>query len=89
MSIFGHRTSHGAEFRFTNELQFGDMIYIDAGDLQAAYKVTAVYIVGPTDPRAVLGPGTGPSITVVSCHPPGSVAFRLVVEGGLEWSTWL
>ena len=65
------------------------MIYIQAGDLQAAYKVTAVYIVGPTDPRAVLGPGTGPSITVVSCHPPGSTAFRLVVEGGLEWSVWL
>ena len=89
MSIFGHRTSHGAEFRNTNQLQFGDMIYVEAGDMVAAYKVTAVYIVGPNDARAVLGPGTGPSLTLVSCHPPGSTAFRLVVEAGLEYSTWL
>jgi LPXTG-site transpeptidase (sortase) family protein len=88
MAIFGHRTSYGAEFRITDQLQFGDMIYFEAGDMTAAYKITAVYIVGPTDARAVLGPGHGASVTLVSCHPPGSVAYRLVVEAGLECSVW-
>jgi sortase (surface protein transpeptidase) len=50
--------------------------------------VTQLFIVGPNDARAVVGPGHGASVTLVSCHPPGSVAYRLVVEAGLEWSTW-
>jgi LPXTG-site transpeptidase (sortase) family protein len=88
MALFGHRTSFNAEFRITDLLSFGDMVYIEAGDLSTAYMVTDKYITGPTAARAVIGPGHGSSLTMVSCHPPGSIAYRLVIEAGLEYAVW-
>ncbi len=84
--FFAHRTSHGAAFRNLDRLVPGTVFVIEGADGRGyRYLVTRQDVIVPR--AAVLksivtvaGPVTA---TLVACHPPGSVRYRIVVTGRL------
>lgn len=77
--VAAHRTSHGAPFRNIDQLVAGDsvMFNTDAGEVE--YVVTGTQIVNP-DAIWIVDPTDTPTATLFACHPPGSVAQRIVVN---------
>lgn len=77
--VAAHRTSHGGPFRNIDQLVAGDtvMFSTDAGDVE--YVVTGTQIVNP-DAIWIVDPTDTPTATLFACHPPGSVAQRIVVN---------
>jgi sortase A len=61
-------------------LQAGDEIIL-AGPSGArrAYRVSRIWVVSPGE-VSVLDPTPEPSVTLITCHPPGSDATRLIVR---------
>lgn len=86
MMLFGHRTSGSAPFRRLNELAPGDEFTIIGSDGRTyRYQVTRLDITGPTY-NQVYAKAVGQGLItaqLVACHPPGSVAYRIVVTGRL------
>lgn len=96
--VAGHRTSHNADFRRVDELVAGDQITIDldnADELPTAtiaaddphsgvyvYEVTSVFRVPPTG-MWIVSQNYRHELTLFACHPPGSVAERIVVQADL------
>ena len=80
MAIFGHRTSNTAPFRYLNELQIGDAVYVSAEDVRVRYQVISTSIINPNDLN-VINPtnSSDRTLTLIACHPPGSIQFRIVV----------
>ncbi len=81
MTIFGHRVSHSAPFRYIDELNLGDSIYVVAEGVTYRYEVIAANIVLPSDLN-VLNPqdASDRTLTLIACHPPGSITYRYVVK---------
>ncbi|NKZ07592.1 class E sortase [Actinomadura latina] len=86
MAIAGHRTTYGAPFNRNGELAPGDEILIDTAAATYVYRVTKRVVVRPsrTDVTAPVPgrPGRGPReamLTLTTCHPKFSAAYRLVV----------
>ena len=77
--VAGHRTSNGGTFRNIDQLIAGDavMFTTDAGENE--YVVTGTQIVNP-DAIWIVDPTDTPTATLFACHPPGSVAQRIVVN---------
>jgi sortase A len=77
--VAAHRTSHGGPFRNIDQLVAGDtvMFTTEAGDLP--YRVTGTQVVNP-DAIWIVDPTDTPTATLFACHPPGSVAQRIVVK---------
>jgi LPXTG-site transpeptidase (sortase) family protein len=81
MTIFGHRVSHTRPFRDIDSLLVGDPIYVTAEGVTYRYEVMRSDVTTP-DNIAVLSPydpGTR-TLTLIACHPPTSVSYRLVVK---------
>lgn len=83
VAIFGHRTSHGHEFRNLDKMRIGDVILLTVRGVKYAYEVDSVDIRLPTDPLLYASTSNDQTISLVACHPPGSVTYRLVVHGSL------
>ncbi|GAA3203342.1 class E sortase [Actinocorallia longicatena] len=89
----GHRTTYLAPFNRMGELVPGDEILVDTATLTHVYRVTGHRIVLPTD-LSVLAPVPGrpgerarrASLTLTTCHPKYSAAYRLVVFAELSAS---
>ncbi|MFA1542532.1 class E sortase [Actinomadura monticuli] len=86
MAIAGHRTTYGGPFERNGELARGDEILIDTATMTYSYKVTNRIVVRPsrTDVTAPVPgrPGRRPRtamLTLTTCHPKFSAAYRLVV----------
>lgn len=86
MAIAGHRTTYGAPFRRNDELARGDEILIDTATTTYVYKVTGRTVVRPsrTDVAAPVPEHAGARprkamLTLTTCHPKFSAAYRLVV----------
>jgi LPXTG-site transpeptidase (sortase) family protein len=81
MTIFGHRVSHSAPFLNLDLLSIGDSIYVVAEGVTYRYDVMATNIVLPND-LDVLNPQdpNDRTLTLIACHPPGSVTYRYVVK---------
>jgi sortase A len=86
MAIAGHRTTYGGPFGRNDELARGDEILIDTATTTYAYKVTSRTVVRPgrIDVAAPVPgePGRRPRkamLTLTTCHPKFSAAYRLVV----------
>lgn len=77
--VAAHRTSHGGPFRNIDQLVAGDSVMFDTADGQAEYVVTGTQIVNP-DAIWIVDPTDTPTATLFACHPPGSVAQRIVVK---------
>ncbi len=84
--LFGHRTTHGAPFRYINSLPFGAVISL-IGDDGHSYNYMVVRQ-DVTIPHfgTIYSIGRDTSIAtvqLVACTPPGSVRFRVVTTARL------
>lgn len=94
--VAAHRTSHNADFRRVDELQPGDEVIFDLDDSQGigdhatvpapdtstgrhVYRVAFVEVVNP-DAMWIVQQDYRHTATLFACHPPGSVAQRIVVH---------
>lgn len=77
--VAGHRTSHGAPFRYLDQLVAGDVVNFTIGGSVIEYHVTGVEIVEP-NAIWIVDPTETPTATLFACHPPGSVSQRIVVK---------
>lgn len=77
--VAAHRTSHGGPFRNIDQLVAGDSVMFDTDAGQIEYVVTGTQIVNP-DAIWIVDPTDTPTATLFACHPPGSVAQRIVVK---------
>jgi sortase A len=77
--VAAHRTSHGAPFRDIDQLVPGDVVTFSTADGESEYTVTGTEIVEP-DAIWIVDPTDTPTATLFACHPPGSVAQRIVVH---------
>jgi LPXTG-site transpeptidase (sortase) family protein len=78
----GHRTTHDKPFGDLDLVKVGDQITFELGGRRAVYKVTRNFIVDGTDTDIAL-PTAEPTMTLFACHPKGSAAQRIVVQGTL------
>jgi len=81
--VAAHRTSHSAEFRHIDQLVEGDVVMFDTEDGEVEYTVTETLIVYP-DAMWIVDPSDTATATLFACHPPGSVAQRIVVKLALS-----
>ena len=77
--VAAHRTSHGGPFRNIDQLVAGDMVVFTTEAGESPYRVTGTQIVDP-DAIWIVDPTDTPTATLFACHPPGSVAQRIVVN---------
>lgn len=81
--LAGHRTTFTRPFHRLDELDPGDLVYIeDADGFEVMYAVTDVFVVDPND-LWITYDGDGSTLTMFACHPKGSARFRLVVRAEL------
>jgi sortase A len=86
--IFGHSSNNilnKGKYKFAfvllKKLEVGDTFIIHKDGKRYVYKVTEKKVVKPTD-VSVLNPQTStPSMTLITCDPPGTSINRLVVVG--------
>lgn len=82
----GHRTTYGGPFNRLDELVAGDQILVDTASATHVYRMTGSKIVLPTD-VSVIAPVPGKPgakakkarLTLTTCHPKFSAAYRLIV----------
>ena len=81
MAIFGHRVSHSHPFQYINNLSIGADVFVTAEGVTYKYTVIAADISIPDD-LSVLNPQNfnDRTLTLIACHPPGSIDFRYVVK---------
>lgn len=80
MTIFGHRVSHSHPFRDIDALNPGDDVFVTAEGVTYRYVVTGTDIVLPDD-LATLNPQSSErTLTLIACHPPTSITYRIVVK---------
>ncbi len=82
--VAGHRVSHGHPFRRIDDLGPGDLVTFTVHGTPSTYRVTGSKIVAPED-TWIARQTPAPTATLYACHPPGSVAYRYVVD--LELAT--
>ena len=83
----GHNTTNGEVFRDLYTLEVGDAITVYAGDTPHAYTVTETLLLPeagqPLEVRLENAryamPTDDERLTLVTCHPYGSLRYRLVV----------
>ena len=83
VAIFGHRTSHGREFKNVDKLGVNSLVYLTIGTKLYTYRVTGVDIRLPSDPMLYASASNDQTLSLVACHPPHSVKYRIVVHAVL------
>ena len=78
----GHRTTHDKPFADLDLVKAGDQVTFELGGRRAVYEVTGTVIVDGNDTGIAL-PTANPTMTLFACHPKGSAAQRIVVQGKL------
>jgi sortase A len=81
-AIAGHRTTYGAPFYRTDELETGDLIQVTTRQGEFTYKVREKKVVKPTQ-NEVLLPSEENLLTLTTCNPRFSAAQRLVIVSEL------
>jgi len=87
VAIAGHRTTYGAPFFRVGKLHPGDGIVLLYDGWRYTYRVTRQVTVRPSDVGVL--DDSGPEIALISCSPPFSAAYRLIVFGQLDTVTAL
>lgn len=78
-TISGHRTTYGAPFNRLDEVENGDLIYLETiNDQLLTYIVTGIEIVKPTDVWILEGTKKK-ELVLTTCTPKYSAARRLVI----------
>jgi LPXTG-site transpeptidase (sortase) family protein len=83
VAIFGHRVSFGHEFKNIDKLGENSLVYLTIGKKIYTYRVTAVDIRLPTDPLLYASTSNDQTLSLVACHPPHSVKYRIVAHAVL------
>jgi LPXTG-site transpeptidase (sortase) family protein len=83
VAIFGHRVSFGHEFKNIDKLGENSLVYLTIGKKIYTYRVTAVDIRLPTDPLLYASTSNDQTLSLVACHPPHSVEYRIVAHAVL------
>ncbi len=83
VAIFGHRVSHGHEFKNIDRLGENSLVYLTIGKKIYTYRVTGVDIRLPTDPLLYASTSNDQTLSLVACHPPHSVEYRIVAHAVL------
>jgi LPXTG-site transpeptidase (sortase) family protein len=85
VAIFGHSSNdwwQPGNYKFVfvllDKLQPGDQVLIDYNSTRYVYQVTGSEVVAPTD-ISVLDPTSTPTLSLITCTPPGTSLKRLVV----------
>ncbi|MEP7203963.1 MAG: sortase [Ilumatobacteraceae bacterium] len=84
--LFGHRTTHGAPFRFINEIPYGGQVSLIGDDGHSYNYVVVRQDVTIPNFNVInsIGLSSGLStVQLVACTPPGSVRFRHVTTARL------
>ncbi len=84
LGIAGHRTTYGAPFFRLNALHKGDAIAVEYHGRRYTYRAYRQETVRPWQADALEQDHSGRSIALVTCSPPYSATFRLIVFGRLE-----
>jgi sortase A len=82
VAIAGHRTTYGAPFYRIGTLRTGDAVVLLYAGRRYVYRVDRQLTTRPSDVEAL--DGDADTIALVTCAPPFSAAFRLIVFGHLE-----
>lgn len=84
--LFAHRTSAGGPFRHLDRLRAGDTFTLLGADGRPyRYLVMENVIINPTAAELlpVVQRAGWATATIVACHPPGSVRYRMAITGRL------
>lgn len=84
VGIAGHRTTYGAPFFRLESLTQGDVIHVDYDGKRFAYTVTDKRVLNPNQAEVLRGSPGQRIVALVTCTPPYSAAYRLVVLGNLQ-----
>ena len=89
VAIAGHRTTYGRPFNRMDDLKPGDKIILTTPIGKHTYEIsTRPSVVDPLDWSPINDYESGGSfLTLTSCHPEGSAAFRIVIHAELVEST--
>lgn len=89
VAIAGHRTTYGRPFNRINELRPGDAIILTTPVGRYVYRVQRPpWVVRPWDWSPIRRyPRHGRFLTLSSCYPEGSAAYRIVVRARLVRGT--
>lgn len=81
--LAGHRTTHSRPFWGLDQLDAGDLVYLEDGTgFDVMYKVADAFVVEPDDLWISYDFGR-PMVTMFACHPRGSARYRIVVQADL------
>jgi sortase A len=85
VAIAGHRTTYGKPFNRMDELVEGDKVILTTPLGRYTYEITQrPWVVDDADWSPVDDyPAEGDYLTLTSCHPEGSAAYRIVARGKL------
>lgn len=85
VAIAGHRTTYGRPFNRMDEFVPGDKIILTTPLARHVYEITgAPFVVDPTDWSPIEDfPPRGSFLTLTTCHPEGSDAYRLITRARL------
>lgn len=88
-TLAAHRVGYGGPFNDVDQLRYGDQIIVEIPKQgRAVFEVRGHTIVSPHDTDAVRQTD-GVRLTLTSCHPPGSVGARYIVQAELVGGDWL
>jgi sortase A len=89
VAIAGHRTTYGKPFNRIDELEPGNKVVLTTPVGRHVYQVIArPAVVDPYDWSPIEEfPNGGSFLTLTSCHPEGSAAYRIVVRAKLIQSS--
>ncbi|MDQ3962429.1 MAG: class E sortase [Actinomycetota bacterium] len=89
VAIAGHRTTYGRPFNRMDELDPGDEIILTTPIGKHTYEVMAdPWVVDPANWAPIFEYKKGGSfLTLTSCHPEGSAAYRIIVRAELVESS--
>ena len=68
-------------FARLEQMQVGDVIYVNYNGTRYTYNITKKVVVKPTDVAALTEPTSKPEITLITCTPLGTALNRLLVFG--------
>jgi len=84
VAIAGHRTTYGRPFADVDRLKAGDRITLSTPMGTCTYSVSqAPFVVLPTDTAVVDNTPGQYTLTLTSCTPKGSAAYRIVVKAAM------
>ena len=89
VAIAGHRTTYGRPFNEMDLLERGDKVMLTTPIGKHTYEVMgSPWVVRPDDWSPINEyPKGGSFLTLTSCHPEGSAAYRIIVRAELVDST--